>query len=215
MARNDKIFMEQLEILLNEYDDCVKRSKYDDASDILSDDDVSRLITRSFAAIERITEKQSIYYKQANSINVGVSCFVLKQIIGVVRALCLDIKSGYLKSFAEIVHADLFSDYFEMAQHLLENGYKDASAVIAGSTLEAHLKQLAIKFTVNTESDKGKSKKADLINADLVKAGAYNKLEQKNITAWLDLRNNAAHGDYSAYSEQEVELFLENIRGFI
>ncbi|MEY4589075.1 MAG: hypothetical protein RL497_1151 [Pseudomonadota bacterium] len=32
-----------------------------------------------------------------------------------------------------------------MAQHLLVDGYKNAAAVVCGSTLEAHLKQLCKK----------------------------------------------------------------------
>jgi hypothetical protein len=34
-------------------------------------------------------------------------------------------------------------------------------------------------------------------------------LDQKQITAWLDLRNNAAHGKYSAYSDTQVKQFIE------
>lgn len=37
------------------------------------------------------------------------------------------------------------SEFLDMSQHLNEAGYKDAAAVIAGSTLESHLKELAVK----------------------------------------------------------------------
>lgn len=84
-----------------------------------------------------------------------------------------------------------------MADHLTANGHKDAAAVLAGSTLEAHLRQLCSKQGVSTTFS-GIPMKVDTINAELVKAGAYSKLDQKNITAWLGLRNDAAHGNYSA-----------------
>ncbi|MFH9833379.1 hypothetical protein ACH4NC_18980 [Streptomyces sp. NPDC017201] len=53
------------------------------------------------------------------------------------------------------------------------------------------------------------------MNADLKKAGAYDGLQQKQITAWMDLRNKAAHGNYAGYDEQQVRLFIEGVRGFM
>ena len=105
-----------------------------------------------------------------------------------------------------------------MATHLLSEGYKDAAAVIAGSTLEEHLRQLAGKHSVTTEhAQKGRTvpKKADRLNADLAKAAAYKKLDHKNITSWLNLRNDAAHGQYEEYSQVQVELMVQGIRDFL
>jgi hypothetical protein len=58
-------------------------------------------------------------------------------------------------------------------------------------------------------------KKADTTNAHLVKASAYSKLDQKNLTAWLDLRNKAAHGHYAEYQKEQVALMIDGIRSFI
>ena len=61
----------------------------------------------------------------------------------------------------------------------------------------------------------GKSKKADTLNADLAKAGVYNKLEQKNVTAWLGLRNDAAHGHFQNYDASQVALLIQSVRDFL
>ena len=213
----ENIFVEQLKKYIAEYDSILKQSQYDDGSDVFKDHNTARIQTQALAAIDRIAGKDSVYYEQAQIIinNTNHKPGKLQEIIGIARGLLGDLEAGYLKSLAEIVHSELFSDYLEMAKHLLDSGYKDAAAVIAGSTLEAHLKQLALKFNIAVENNNGKPKKADTINADLVKAGAYNKLDQKNVTAWLDLRNKAAHGDYSEYGQEEVKLLLDNIRSFI
>ena len=34
------------------------------------------------------------------------------------------------------------------------------------------------------------------MNNDLACGNSYTKLDQKSVTAWLDLRNRAAHGRY-------------------
>jgi hypothetical protein len=102
---------------------------------------------------------------------------------GVLRGLRADVGAGYTRTLEELVHADLFSDFLEMADELQRSGYKDAAAVIAGSTLEEHLRKLAEKNGVAIEQPDGAPKKADTLNADLAGAAAYKKLEQKSVTA--------------------------------
>jgi len=133
---------------------------------------------------------------------------------GVLIALRTAYSKDLLSDFAELVHADLFADFLEMAEHLHGEGYKDAAAVIAGSSLEEHLRQLCGKHSISVVRE-GKPKKADEMNADLTKADVYQKLEQKSVTAWLDLRNKAAHGKYSEYDAQQVSHLIEGIRHFM
>ena len=82
------------------------------------------------------------------------------QQIGVAKALLFDIQNGYMTSFEELVHGNIFSDFLEMANYLSKKKYKDAAAVLAGSTLEVHLKNLCKKHGVDTISN-GKPKKAE------------------------------------------------------
>lgn len=138
---------------------------------------------------------------------------------GILQAVLEDLKAGYLSTLAEIVHANTFADFLEMADHLLDDGgYKDAAAVMAGSTLEAHLRNLCEKNGIDVERetrDGVAPKKVDALNADLAREGIYTKLDQKSVTAWLDLRNNAAHGHYDQYSADQVALLIQGVRDFI
>lgn len=210
------VFIKQLQSIIDEYNDYRKKSKYDDCSDVMSNTLVKQLQTRAIAAIERTSGRSSIYFENTSTIfqEVNNNYNQLAEVIGVAESLLIDVKSGYLQSFEELIHADIFADFLEMSEHLLSNGYKDAAAVMAGSTLEAHLKQLAHKFSVQIELS-GRPKKADAINSELAKVGTYAKLDQKNITAWLGLRNQAAHGNYAEYDKQQVNLLISSIRDFI
>ena len=58
-------------------------------------------------------------------------------------------------------------------------------------------------------------KKADRLNADLSSSNVYSKLDQKNVTAWLDHRNKAAHGLYDQCAPEQVVLLVSGIRDFI
>jgi hypothetical protein len=133
---------------------------------------------------------------------------------GVLQALRADFDAGYLRSIEELIHANVFADFLEMADELQTKDFKDPAAVLAGSVLEEHLRKLAVASGVTIEVN-GKPKKADTINAELAKAEVYNKLEQKSVTAWLDLRNKAAHGMYGEYNADQVAAVIRDVRGFM
>ena len=183
---------------------------------------INNLIIRIRSIVKRIGGKDSEYYKRFEEIKVKhvkmLDHTMLEPLKGVLDGLYQDLKAGYLKSFSELIHADIFSDYIEMAEYLLEEGYKDPAAVITGSTLEEHLRKLCIKNGIDIEimsKGKLKPKKADRLNSELAKEKVYTKLEQKSVTAWLDLRNNAAHGKYNEYNDNQVNQMIIGVRDFI
>lgn len=138
--------------------------------------------------------------------------------VAILRAIHSEISGGWLFTVKGLVAAELFSNFLEMAEHLLDTGYKDPAAVMIGSVLEEHLRQLCGKHSIEPEEEReGKTitKKADRLNADLAKAGVYTKLDQKQVTAWLDLRNNAAHGKYDMYTREQVSQFMSGVIGFM
>jgi len=138
--------------------------------------------------------------------------------VGILRAVRSEIAGGWLFSIKGLVTAEVFSDFLEMAEHLLETGYKDPAAVVCGSVLEEHLRQLARKNGIETETQKdGKDvpKKADSLNSELARSDVYSKLDQKMITGWLDLRNKAAHGKYDEYSEDQVRHLIMSATEFM
>ena len=142
------------------------------------------------------------------------NAYVIPHVAGVLRSLRTAHEVGLLATIGELIHADVFEDFLEMAEHLLSEGYKDPAAVVIGSALEEHLRQLCLK-TGTDVATAGKPKKADQINADLAARSAYSKLDQKSITAWLDLRNKAAHGKYNEYSADQVGFLLQGVREFM
>lgn len=135
---------------------------------------------------------------------------------GILKAIKNEIDGGWLVTMKGLISAEIFSDFLEMADHLLKEGYKDPASVMIGSVLEEHLRLLCIKNGIpNDDPKNGRPKKADLLNSELGNAAIYNKLDQKNVTAWLDLRNKAAHGKYGEYNKQQVEFMLQAVTEFM
>lgn len=138
--------------------------------------------------------------------------------IGIISAVRGEIQQGWLNSAKGLISADIFGDFLEMAEHLHEEGYKDPAAVLIGSALEQHLKRLCEEYDIPLEIERGDKcipKKAEVVNADLVKAGVYTKLDQKSVTFWLGIRNNAAHGQFEEYNSEQVKLMLAAVTEFM
>ncbi len=168
--------------------------------------------------IDRVYGREHPHFAEFQDSTGSDSLYNADHGLAIIRIIRDEIAGGWLFTVRGLVAAEVFADFLEMAEHLLESGYKDPAAVMGGSVLEEHIRQLCNKHAIAIDEQKnGKQipKKADRLNAELASATAYSKLDQKQITAWLDLRNNAAHGNYSAYSSEQVSQLLAGITNFM
>jgi hypothetical protein len=213
MTQNE--ILKQIDAVLQRYRQLASRSHYSDCSD-QPEGEITTVITLMSDCIRRFAplggQHRDSLQAILKSYGVNNACTV-PHIAGVLDALRVSYENGYLATVSELIHAEMFSDFLEMAEYLLSEGYKDPAAVIAGSVLEEH-RRLALRSGIDVNVG-GKPKKADQLNADLAGQAVYSKLDQKSVTSWLDLRNRAAHGKYSEYSRDQVALYMQGIRDFI
>lgn len=143
----------------------------------------------------------------------------MEKACGVGRAVEAMVSDDWLTKTRTLMSAELFDDFLDMAEHLLDEQYKDAAAVIAGGSLESHLRRLAgaagVPVQQADKNGKMKPKRAENLNEELHKTKAYKPSTQKQVTAWLAIRNNAAHANYADVDDQEVKLMIGGIRLFI
>lgn len=177
--------------------------------------DRTLVVNRLEAAIDRIATPGSTYIRQLDLLRRGSIAAKGYRVWKIAEALREDIQSGWTESVLEMVHADTHSDYLEMAASLLESAHKDAAAVIAGTALEVHVRALCTKNGVATVLPSGAPVKGDAMNTELKKEGVYNEAQRKQVSAWMGLRNSAAHGDYDDYDRQQVRLLVDGVRDFV
>lgn len=169
-----------------------------------------RWLTSALGLIERVFGKAGAHhdaFAKAVSNFSGYS-YEFERALGVFLAAREDYEGGWLFSVRALVKAEVLGDALEQAQEMLRAGYKDPACVLGGISLEISLKELADRNLIPLA-------KADRINADLAKAGVYNAVKQKQITAWLGLRNSAAHGEWDKYVWADVEGLVDGVRHFI
>lgn len=215
MAINVSSPVQQLKQVLHRYDLLRRKSADDDLSGN-SEAEQIEVVTSMVAAIQRLAPEQSYYLTSMLAIlkQHGINNETIPPLAGIIQSLKTAYEEGYLQKIEELVHAELFSDFLEMADYLLKEGYKDPAAVLIGGVLEEHLRKLCLKNSIAIYVD-NRPKKADAMNSELARNRKYNVLDQKSVTAWLDLRNKAAHGKYSEYTESQVEMALRGTRDFI
>ncbi len=138
----------------------------------------------------------------------GTFLETLQRLRAIFLAAKEDYEGGYLRTTRSLIQAEVFDSELEQAQSLLVAGYKSPAAVVAGVVLETTLRELCDQQSIPHS-------KLDKMNADLAKAGIYNKLQQKQITALADIRNSAAHGKTSEFSDQDVKNMIRDVERFV
>ena len=207
------VITEQIKELLAEYQRLLGRSQYANLKDLPMESKV--LVVQLRTAIDRLAPSASLYRseaeaKDAQSVHVRIPVYV-----GILEALRKDIDCGWLTTVEELLRADTFSGFIDMASELLAKNYKDPAAVLIGAVLEAHLRALVAKAGLPTADSKGRHKSADAMNTDLAKSGVYNVLRQKQVTAWQAIRNASAHGNFGDYAPSDVRSLIDGVRDFV
>jgi hypothetical protein len=162
------------------------------------------LLQRAFGEDSAHYRNFSVHYKSFNGyVHEFENCK------GVFQAAREDYEGGFLFNIRALIKAEVLADdVLGQARELLAAGYKDPACVLVGVALETTLKEMCLRAGIPRN-------KIDRMNADLCKAGTYNLAKQKQITAWAELRNKAAHGDWGEYTQPDVEDFLNGIERFI
>ncbi len=131
--------------------------------------------------------------------------------VGILRALKSDIESGFVKNIKELAVAEIFTDFLEIAEHLLENGYKDPAAFLTTAVLEDGLRKIAAKNGIDVK----RSDDIGSLNMKIADKETYSRLIQKQIQTWKAIRDSADHGKFNEYKREDVEVMLSGVQRFL
>lgn len=130
----------------------------------------------------------------------------------VLRAAKTDLEGGYLVSVESLVAADIFTDFLEMAEHLLEQGFHEPAASLTGAVLEDGLRKLCERNDVQVRP---KSDDLNALTQKLVDKKVFNRLVQKQVSVWAEVRNNADHGHFDEFTREDVRGMLDGVRNLL
>ncbi len=130
---------------------------------------------------------------------------------GILHAVLEDVEGDHLRKIESLVSADIFGDFLEMAGYLINEGYKDPAASLIGAVLEDGMRRIASSngIVVRSRDDLGS------LNQRIADGKIYNRLSQKKIQVWNDIRNNADHGKFDEYNSDDVKHMLDGVQDFL
>ncbi len=131
--------------------------------------------------------------------------------MGILQAVLEDIDQGFIETVRKLIAAELLSDLFEQAEHLLENGYKAPAASLAGAVLENGLRSIAHRNGIQVREKENLS----TLNKKLADKEVYNRLVQRKVQVWTDVRNLADHGKFEEFSKDDVRGLIEGAQSFL
>ena len=167
--------------------------------------------TQSLSFLTNLLGAEHIYVQSfAEETTEGYASSV-KAGIGIMKAVCEDLEDGFLSKVRVLVSAEVFTDFLDMVGHLLECGYKDASATLCGAVLEQGLRRIA----TNTGIQLREQDNLNSLNQRLADADIYTRLEQRRLVVWINVRNSADHGKFSEYSLADVTDMYNGVSSFL
>jgi len=178
--------------------------------------DYLRWRTQATNLIERVCGRTSTHYEDIRSIADGdktkLNSYYFVDCLGILEAASKDYADGFLVEIRFLVRAELLDDFLTQADALLKQGYHVPAASVAGAVLEDTLRKLCEKNAILYDPTKSS---LNVLNTELARAGIYDKLVQKRITAEADLRNSADHGQFANVKPKDVEDMLSWVRRFV
>ncbi|WP_439488999.1 hypothetical protein [Algoriphagus sp.] len=79
------------------------------------------------------------YYENFNNSVDKNSVHCVEAGKGLLTSIKIELEKGWIKSVKNLISAEIFTDFLEMAEHLLDEKYEHPAAVMIGSVLEEHL----------------------------------------------------------------------------
>jgi hypothetical protein len=112
--------------------------------------------------------------------------------VNILMALREDVANGYLRRTADVLAAEVFTDFLDMAGHLLDAGYHVPAASLTGAVLEDGLRRLVVAKSLKVLPGDDIA----ALNNRLQSKGAYTPLVRKQVDLWAGIRNSADHGKF-------------------
>lgn len=140
----------------------------------------------------------------------------IESIRGLLKACLEDIKEGFLQGQEFVIANEIFDSLLEEARFFLkEQKNKDISAILLRIVLGDGLKRVAEREGLEILDNNGKDKKFSTLNDELKGKEIYNQTTWRLIQAWLNVGNEAVHGNFDKYNFQEVEGFYDGVNNFM
>lgn len=179
--------------------------------------------TNSVSLLSQIIPLEHPHQKLIENFNkINNSANHLRWGIATLKGLKEDFEKDFLGDLVVEVEEKIASDYMGQAERLIHEGQTGKfdhvpAAVLSGAVLEkalrtlCNLQQPSIPVLKSNDEPKTMNPLID----DLKKAGLFNEAKAKQLRAWADIRNRAAHGEFDQFDRNDVEQMIVGVKNFL
>ena len=144
------------------------------------------------------------------------------RIHGMIQALQDDYNQGMLRNITEKIETNVVADFLTQAERLLKNDKRGIhtygpAAVLAGAVLEDGLRRICDRQSppISTNKRGGHPKAMGTLIDELKQSNVFNELKAKQLRAWADIRNAAAHGRFNEFERTDVAHLIPGVESFL
>lgn len=164
--------------------------------------------------IDRICDANSVYRNSIPDKDTWTDFNIRGKVVetlSIMKSLREETEYGLITNIENLISKDILISINDEASALLDAGYKDASAIYCRVMLESGIKKMCDNNDINYNQN---IKLNTLINT-LKSNKVLNTIEWRQVLAWVDIGNAAAHGEFDKYDNEEVVLMLKGISKFM
>jgi hypothetical protein len=140
--------------------------------------------------------------------------------IGVLKGIGEDFERNLLTTSVAEIEYEISCDYLDEAKGLLgSQGVSDSNlttaAVLTGIGLERRLRRLWAENNASGSEASDRTKRLGALIDELKKANIVTEAKAKQLRAWADIRNHAAHGDHDQFSIADLRYMIDGVKNFL
>ena len=127
--------------------------------------------------------------------------------LGVLKSAEEEFNLGFTHEITHILSVEFFDSVLDQSKELLNKGFKDPAAILGRVVIENTLKDLCERNNIHYADGEGASK----YNEKLKDAAVFTLPQFKLCRTYIETGNDAAHGDFDKYTQEDVKKMLDYI----
>jgi len=171
-----------------------------------------RLASLSF--LEGVLGLDNRYYKAFDDRvrQVWNHASTVQEGLGILKAVKGELEWGALPNVEGLIFGEIFTDFLDMADHLMEQGFVEVIPSLVGAVLEDGLRRMARRSGIPVHDD---SDTIGSLNSKLADRSVYSNFVRKKVDFWKAVRNNADHGHFDENKDEDIRQMLAGVRDFL
>ena len=175
--------------------------------------------TKCATLLDQVVPQWSIHRTTVNGFgNLEATQSTVQGGTSFLKAIHDDLRDGFFERLTAEIESAIVADYVTQIEQLLADDTSERAgyvgiAVLAGSILEGHLRTMCAQLSP-AEPIAAPQSLGALIEV-FKRRGVIAEPRAKQLRAWADVRNRAAHGKFDEFSKEDVRLMVSGIKHFL